>query len=110
MNKYLQMIWAWMRYAWSSFRLKVLLIPEAIIINLFFFPAIVIAFFYRLKFEDGYLTHLRESLKAGAPVNFVNDGYFYDKELKGYSNRVKHIAWIFWFLILKHLCNVLSHE
>jgi hypothetical protein len=100
MNKYFEMIWAWMRYAWSSFRLKFLLLPEAIIVNLFFTPAIVIAFAYRLKFEEGYLTDLRERIKAGAPINFVNDGYFYDKELKGYSARVKQIAWTFWLIIL----------
>ena len=94
------MIWAWMRYAWSSFRLKFLLIPEAIIVNLFFAPAVVLAFLYRIKFEKGFLDGMKESIKNGTNINFVNDGYFYDKELKGYSARIKHIAWIFWLVIL----------
>jgi nitrogen fixation-related uncharacterized protein len=94
------MIWAWMQYAWSTFRFKFLLIPEAIVVTLFFAPAIVIAFLWRLKYEKGYYDSLKGSRETGVNINFANDDYFYKQDKSGYSDRIKHIGWIFWLVIL----------
>ena len=62
-------------------------------------PMIILTI-YRWRTDNTFFTKIKDALNSGDLEAFNSDGYFFNIEKKGWSDKVLHTTCFFWLAIL----------